>query len=1124
MIEFLIIALTFASVTDDSGFPKGGGWKQFTIAVPDAGVLIIDDPWLIDGTQVLILSGDTLIQHTDFDWQYSAKAIKFHHNSPAAPGDTIIVRWQSASITRELSYHYYKPYKPISPDSASAVSLTQSVGKRQPGSSGLTKGIRREGMISRGIRINPDGSGDVTSGLYLELSGSPARDVQIDAILDDRNLPAASGGGSATLSELERILFRVKSPHLDLQMGDWDLDWKIGRYGVVSRSLKGGNAAVTVPIVRSEVAAAGSNGSFRTVNISGRDGDQGPYELTDRFNTPGIAVVENSERVFLDGRRLTRGRRAGYVIDYSRGTVLFNPTFPIRSDSRIYIEYEYNDEVYPHFLYGARLTKPVQDNSGFSVDLATVIEGRDGERPLAFEWQESWRDALHRAGDNPLGAEVSGIDTVGERLGDYIWSDTLEQQILVFSRPDTVGRPTGHLYVDFSLSPIGDYQRIYDADLQTFYFQWIGSGSGEWSPVRRLPLPDKSTINDVTINYSSEIINLETELALSNHDRNILSPFDDKDNNGAAYRLQGAWKPRGDTPLKITGFARHEDSNFHPLSQTNQVDQMYLWDYHQDTTLFQTELESEVFYGSEQAVSFSGNGGFLNLGEWYKAYRGSIKSTAKVYETSISSRLSLVDGIITTLDQENKRTNLNFNISRKLGRFSPTMDARIENRRVTIDSRLRDGNRYWENSYGIQYEPARERSAYCKLDYRRDFTVASEDFHRQSDSRTYRAGVKERSGHQRGWSVDLLRYHQTYTDPFIQPASSTGAILESFLRPDRSPWQMRLNYALSTGSNRVGVQVSDYVGENRGDYRKEGDRFVPDPEGSYRIREVITDTLHSVTSVNSNIQLNWEPGRIKKLSGDESPLPLGISRSTTYFEAVLTTTTAERWRAIVLYPAAFRENDVISAAWNWQEHLYFLEGNRAGDGKLSLRRDEGRDRAVAGGESYLIENISFRSRHRLTQRLKLQVEPSVDRRRRWGIVHRESRADVISTGGETEVILNTESHRLEYGLGFSYEKRSDRITSGKAFDRAVKPRIEWHISRSTAVVRIDAEWRHLNSSTPSAGYDLTRSFALGDNWTANATIDYQLKTNFSLRAFYRGRWRGSKPPSHIGQIELTVTL
>ena len=66
-----------------------------------------------------------------------------------------------------------------------------------------------------------------------------------------------------------------------------------------------------------------------------------------------MLIISGSERVYVNGILKERGENKDYIIDYNAGEIIFNATFPITSEMRIVMEYQYSDRNYTRFLsYG----------------------------------------------------------------------------------------------------------------------------------------------------------------------------------------------------------------------------------------------------------------------------------------------------------------------------------------------------------------------------------------------------------------------------------------------------------------------------------------------------------------------------------------------------------------------------------------------------------------------------------------------------------------------------------------------------------------------------------------------------------------------------------------------------
>lgn len=216
-----------------------------------------------------------------------------------------------------------------------------------------------------------DGGTQVDQELRLSIMGRLTDSVYIDALLSDVGRRAGDQT-TATLREVDQIYFRVESPHYFLHLGD--LTWvdssmgftgisraSLGAMGGVRGDFGGGYAQVRGVVGTDEVQHY-----MRTFN--GVSGQQLGYSL-DGFGS-FIAVVPQSETVWLNGVRLTRGR--DYLVNYAGGMLDFKGAVLPSFDDEIRVEYDAyeNDNIY--MLKGAaasyRHPNLYLDVSGFRLE------------------------------------------------------------------------------------------------------------------------------------------------------------------------------------------------------------------------------------------------------------------------------------------------------------------------------------------------------------------------------------------------------------------------------------------------------------------------------------------------------------------------------------------------------------------------------------------------------------------------------------------------------------------------------------------------------------------------------------------------------------------------------------
>lgn len=1122
MTPALLVALLTALAPADSLAGRGGGWRRQMVVVPAEGSIALSDAWLIEGTAEFLRNGVRMPPATPPLWNDSLSCYIIAAPSMAA-GDSLLVIWRSAAVTDRSTFFYYQPYHyPLDtsrPSSHPPPPLPLAGGSKGGWSSpggplAPWRGLRRSGSITRGVRFGTGSETGGTSGLHLELSGRPAPGVELEAMVDDRALRGGSQGGSATLAELDRLLIKVATPHLQGVLGDWDLDWESGRYGTLQRRLKGGEISVAGRRLAGDAAAAGGENRFATTNITARGGDQGPYELTDRYGGSGVTVAAGSERVWLDGRRLRRGLDADYTMDYGLGQVTFNPTIPILDGARIEVEYEYGDDAYPKGFYAAR-GAAAGGASGLRLELLAAQEGRDGARPLAFEWTPESRRAAEEAGDDPRGALVSAVDSVGPGAGDYRDS----ARVLIFSPPDSLGRPTGYLRAEFSADSSGGYERLYDPSLQQFYYYWVGAGQGTFSPLRRLPLPDRARLAQARGQWGVRGFSGSVEAAASDYDRNILSDSGDGDNIGRAFVWRGSWSPP-DSLLLIDTQVRREEAAFHPLARPQEVDYRYRWDI---TGTLPERPESALEGGAELRPSpglrLRGEAGRLERGGSFRGDRGGLGLR---FDGDKAGGELTVEGIATEDASRNidgLRERLLGGVESRVGRIRPHLNMRAERQRLETKNALTGGEAFYQGEPGVRLLWGAAQELDFGWLYRHDERPVGGRFSPFSDSRAGRIGLRGRTP-LATWTASFLRSLQTFADPAQKSIRSTSAAVGGDAGAAGSSVRVRADYRLTTGNRRAEAWVASYVGSGRGGYRREGDRYVPDPEGAFDLRSIQTD-LRFASRVEFDGRLDWRP----RSRGDSAAarFPFGVSGTTTRFEAAATTAEPDPQRAFLLDRAAFRSPWVASSRWNWRQDINFLEGVKAGDGRLTLRRDESRDASLAGGEEMLLESATFRARLRGGDRVNVIVEPLWEKQRRWGLVGRPLRSAVTSSGSDLEVQWSTFNSKVELALRGGSERRREAVQGIVVNETRVQPKFRRRFGDDGSA-RLEGEWRRLVASSTRAGYDLLRGWSAGDNYGVSLSLDYRLGKSLAATASFQSRWRAGRPPMHSGLIEMTASL
>src|SRR5690606_18276811 len=203
-----------------------------------------------------------------------------------------------------------------------------------------------------------------------------------------------------------------------------------------------------------ETAAALVRGQYAKSEFVGQEGNQGPYKLRGTNNELYILIISGSERVFVNGRQLTRGENNDYVIDYNSGEIRFTSLFPITSEMRIIVEYQYTERNYTRFLgYGNIVHETPKWKLGGSVYTETDIKGQ----PLQLSLNEDQIAILQQAGNDPM-----------KMYAPSAYLDTYSENKILYKKV----QENGIEYFEFSTNP--------EDELYMVSFAYVGENAGNY--------------------------------------------------------------------------------------------------------------------------------------------------------------------------------------------------------------------------------------------------------------------------------------------------------------------------------------------------------------------------------------------------------------------------------------------------------------------------------------------------------------------------------------------------------------------------------------------------------------------------------------------------------------------
>ncbi len=510
------------------------------------------------------------------------------------------------------------------------------------------------GAKSFSADLSDRGGTNLSQGLTMTVTGDLGKDVMVRGSFSDRGL-RETRLVTRRFSELESMYLEVASPRLRSVFGSFTLLRDRFRFMSLERKVQGLQVAYSGRQSLTEVAAAVPQGRFGSHEFATEDGNYGPYRLRGENGEVGIAVVENSDQVWLNGVKLSRGRDQDYYIDYLQGELFFTGRRIIDNGDRVRVEYDFQKLEYRKtLLTGAAVVQSSDSSRSIAIGYTGQLSARND--PEDFVLSDSDLSVLSAAGDDQEAAAVSGANLVGAGLGDYqVESDSSGVRYVY------VGEGNGDYRVVFSEVEVGDYSYLGGGR-----YQYVGSGLGRFLPVRRLALPESAQLAAVKSEANlGRAVKIAGELAYSNYDRNRFSSRDDADNSQiAAFAALRGGLPGSTHSAGLT--AEYLPAQFYRLSRLDDVDAAYLWQRRFRLPKDRRRLDGYYEVAADSGLKAQLSGGITREGSEFRAENAGLESRAQI-GASTDLRLSADWARSNEAGIERRLFRLQPNVSQRFG-------------------------------------------------------------------------------------------------------------------------------------------------------------------------------------------------------------------------------------------------------------------------------------------------------------------------------------------------------------------------------------------------------------------------------------------------------------------------
>lgn len=534
MLKKLLLLLIFSGITKVSAQEIKTLYNNKRVAVSN-DTIEIEKVSISPSFFKLQTSEGTIIDTSFYKVDFKKGKLLFKNGFTSK--DSVTVRYFNYPEHLTKTYSIYDQGRVVENGSGNLYNIDRSIKKFVP-----FDGLNTSGSITRGVTIGNNQNTTLNSNLNLQITGKISEKVSLRASIQDRNVPLQENGYSQKLDQFDQIFIELFTDKWNIRAGDLFLENRQSKFLNFNKKVQGLSTHFTFGGEENKTdifaAAAVVRGQYAKSTFTGQEGNQGPYKLRGNNGELYVLVISGSERVYVNGILLKRGENNDYKIDYNAGEITFTSLFPITSEMRIVVEYQYSDRNYTRFVTYGGANYQAKD---WSLGGYLYAESDDKNQPLQQNLSIEQVNVLKNAGDNPnlMNAPSAYLDSYSDNK--ILYKKITVNGVEVFEYSNM---PSDELYnVKFTLvgNHLGNYILVNSSAIGKIY-QYIipinGTPQGNYEPVIRIIAPTKIQIATFLGKFNpSEKTAIDFEVGTSNNDLNLFSPLDDNNNKGLAGKL-----------------------------------------------------------------------------------------------------------------------------------------------------------------------------------------------------------------------------------------------------------------------------------------------------------------------------------------------------------------------------------------------------------------------------------------------------------------------------------------------------------------------------------------------------------------------------------------------------------
>jgi len=583
---FIVDSVLFSQSVISSDF------KKVNVKI-ESKLLLNDSLTIVPSSVSIMLKDSTYLKFGEFvidNTKILLRTNTFQNNK----NNSCLIKYNTLNVN--IGKYYYHLDSTAMKESEKAIYIGYDLSKRRDDNTEIMpSSLDYDGSFSRGFSVGNKQSLVLNSNLNLQMSGDIGGGLKLKAAISDANIPIQPEGSTQRLNEFDKVFIEISKDKHSLVAGDFELKNPEGYFLKYNKKLKGLKYSNVVDLknnksIKSSVSFAISKGKFSRNTLKINNGNQGPYKLKGANGERYLIVLSGTEKVFLDGKLLKRGRDFDYVIDYNIAEITFIKTM-ITENSRVIVEFEYSDQNYLRSLQAINSSFGDKDNN---VYLSFYNEQDSKTAQGLIDLDSLDKEFLAKTGDSFEDSFKSGIRYIGDSLKledriyyKFVFESSINDSILVYTTLDSAKYIA--IFSDFGENN-GSYEIDKTNTLNGRVYKWVGKNKGNFEPKIQLIPPEKKQMISLGTNLKlGENTIVNAEISISNIDKNRFSEKDSKDDVGFAglIKLNSVKKIKlktKDIIINNKGKYEFSGSDFNPLNPYRSTEFSRDWNFSNNTS------------------------------------------------------------------------------------------------------------------------------------------------------------------------------------------------------------------------------------------------------------------------------------------------------------------------------------------------------------------------------------------------------------------------------------------------------------------------------------------------------------------------------------------------------------